>query len=220
MLESSLQRELVAAKTVMKQPTAPPVGEFDHRCGTYQRAKVRASRWRDGHGTDHDPCGCTNGWCGRGACVAPAASNASPQNNGHQRRRRSRATYRRTLGVRHLFAAYDLGADKIYGHIKTNKRRATFLAFCRYLCSLYPPETRIAIVLDNFSPHLSTKVDTRVGDWAAENNVELAYVPTNASWMNRIEANRTQLALRIAAINLRRLVNLGLNHNAGAWAIT
>jgi IS5 family transposase len=35
-----------------------------------------------------------------------------------------------------------------------------------------------------------------------------------------IEANRTQLALRIAAINLRRLVNLGLNHNGQAWAIT
>ena len=37
-------------------------------------------------------------------------------------------------------------------------------------------------------PHLSTKVDSRVGDWAEANNVELAYVPTNASWMNRIEA--------------------------------
>ncbi len=47
---------------------------------------------------------------------------------------------------------------------------------------------RIAIVLDNFSQHLSTRVDTRVGDWAEVNNVELAYVPTNASWLNRIEA--------------------------------
>ena len=35
-----------------------------------------------------------------------------------------------------------------------------------------------------------------------------------------VEANRTQLALRVAAINLRRLVNLGLNHNGEAWAIT
>jgi hypothetical protein len=52
----------------------------------------------------------------------------------------------------------------------------------------YPPEVRIGIVLDNFSPHLSTRVDTRVGDWARDNNVEFAYVPTNASWLNRIEA--------------------------------
>jgi transposase len=104
------------------------------------------------------------------------------------RRRRRRATYTRTKGVRHLMAAYDLNEDKIYGHIKTKKDRTTFLEFCRYLRSLYPPEIRIAIVMDNFSPHLSTKKDTRVGDWAKANNVELAYVPTNASWLNRIEA--------------------------------
>lgn len=107
---------------------------------------------------------------------------------GSPRRRRRRATYNRNDGVRHLFAAYNLADDKIYGHIKTNKNRTTFLAFCRYLRSLHPPEMRIAIVLDNFSPHLSTKKDQRVGEWAAANNVELAYVPTNASWLNRIES--------------------------------
>ena len=107
-------------------------------------------------------------------------------NAGRPRRRRRRATYTRHGGVRHLMAAYDLKKDKIYGHIKTKKDRTTFLEFCRYLRSLYPPDVRIAIVLDNFSPHLSTKTDTRVGDWAEANNVELAYVPTNASWMNRI----------------------------------
>jgi transposase len=104
------------------------------------------------------------------------------------RRRRRRATYTRKKGVRHLMAAYDLNQDKIYGHIKMKKDRTTFLEFCRYLRTLYPPHVRIAIVMDNFSPHLSTKKDTRVGDWAKANNVELAYVPTNASWLNRIEA--------------------------------
>ena len=34
----------------------------------------------------------------------------------------------------------------------------------------------------------STKKDQRVGEWAAANNVELAYVPFYASWLNRIEA--------------------------------
>jgi transposase len=104
------------------------------------------------------------------------------------RRRRRRATYTRNKGVRHLMAAYDLRADKIYGHIKMKKDRTTFLEFCRYLRTLYPPNIRIAIVMDNFSPHLSTKKDDRVGVWAEANNVELAYVPTNASWLNRIEA--------------------------------
>ncbi len=109
------------------------------------------------------------------------------------RRRRRRVTYKRTQGVRHLMAALDLGTAKMYGHVKLNKNRTTFLAFCRYLRSLYPPEARFAIVLDNFSPHLSTKKDQRVGEWATANNVELAYVPTNASFLNRIECQFTAL---------------------------
>jgi transposase len=125
--------------------------------------------------------------------AAGTGSTTSP------RRRRRRATYTRPNGVRHLLAAYDLSRDRLYGHVKTRKGRTEFLAFCRYLRSLYPPEVRIAIVLDNFSPHLSTKKDPRVGQWAAANNVELAYVPFYASWLNRIEAQFT--ALRYFALD-------------------
>jgi transposase len=115
------------------------------------------------------------------------------------KRRRRRATYKRTGGVRHLFAALDLKRDKLYGHIKERKHRTNFLAFCKYLRSLYPTTTRVAIVLDNYSPHLSTNVDTRVGEWAEANNVELAYVPTDASWLNRIESHFA--ALRYFALD-------------------
>jgi transposase len=115
------------------------------------------------------------------------------------RRRTRRATYKRPHGVRHLLAGYDLSKNKLYGHVTTRKGRTEFLAFCRYLRSLHPPHVRIAIVLDNFSPHLSTKTDTRVGDWAQVNNVELAYVPFYGSWLNRIEAQFT--ALRYFALD-------------------
>ena len=115
------------------------------------------------------------------------------------RRRRRRATYKRPHGVRHLLAGYDLSTDRLYGHIVARKGRVEFLAFCRYLRSLHPAEVRIAIVLDNYSPHLSTKKDQRVGDWAEANNVELAYVPFYGSWLNRIEAQFT--ALRYFALN-------------------
>ncbi len=123
------------------------------------------------------------------------------------RRRTRRATYNRPHGVRHLMAGYDLSRDKLYGHITKRKGRTEFLAFCRYLRSLYPVQVRIAIVLDNFSPHHSTKKDTRVGDWAAVNNVELAYVPFYGSWLNRIEAQFT--ALRYFALD-------GTDHNSHA----
>ncbi len=114
-------------------------------------------------------------------------------------RRRRRATYTRPHGVRHLFAAYDLGKDQLYGHIKKTKNRSKFLEFCRYLRSLHPSGTRIAIVCDNYSPHLTTRRCQRVGTWAAANNVEIAYTPTNSSWLNRIEAQFT--ALRYFALD-------------------
>ena len=105
----------------------------------------------------------------------------------------------RTEGVRHLFAAYELGEDKLFGHIKPRKTRARFLEFCPYLRSLYPPDVRIAIVCDNFSPHLTTAKDRRVGTWAKTSNVEIAYTPTNSSWLNRVEAQFT--ALRYFALD-------------------
>jgi transposase len=64
---------------------------------------------------------------------------------------------------------------------------------------VYPAGTRIAIVCDNFSPHLTTRRDGQVGAWAAANNVEIAYTPPNSSWLNRIEAQFT--ALRYFALD-------------------
>ena len=98
--------------------------------------------------------------------------------------KRIRATYTRPHGVRHLISAYDVGADRLYGHVKTRKSRVEFLAFCRYIRSLYPPEIRLHFVLDNFSPHKGETVRA----WAAASNIELAYTPFYASWLNRIEA--------------------------------
>jgi transposase len=83
-----------------------------------------------------------------------AAVSGKGKEPGRAPRRRMRATYTRTAGVRHLFAAYELGEDKLYGHVKPRKTRTRFLEFCRYLRSLYPQSTRIAIICDNFSPKL------------------------------------------------------------------
>ena len=95
-----------------------------------------------------------------------AAVSGKSKEPGRAPRPRMRATYTRTAGIRHLFAAYELGEDKLYGHIKPRKTRARFLEFCRYLRSLHPPQIRIAIICDNYSPHLTTASDARVGTWA------------------------------------------------------
>src|SRR6202042_2431950 len=122
--------------------------------------------------------------------AAVSGKSAEP---GRRPRPRMRATYTRTEGARHLPAACELGEDKLFGHVKPRKTRARFLEFCRYLRSLYPASVRIAIICDNFSPHLSTRKDRRVGTWATANNAEIAYTPTNSSWLNRIEAQFTAL---------------------------
>jgi hypothetical protein len=103
---------------------------------------------------------------------APVSGKKEP---GRAPRRRMRATYTRTAGVRRLFAAYELGEDKLFGHIKPRKTRGRFLEFCRYLRSLYPSAIRIAIIWDNYSPHLTTARDGRVGACAKASNVEIAY---------------------------------------------
>jgi hypothetical protein len=95
--------------------------------------------------------------------------------------------------VRHLFAALELGEDKLYGHIKPRKTRARFPEFCRYLRSLHPAAARIAMVCGNFSLHLTTRRDGRAGARAAANNVEIACTPANSSWLNRMQAPFTAL---------------------------
>ena len=87
-----------------------------------------------------------------------------------------------------MMGAYDLSTDRLYGHVVNTKDRTAFIRFLKSVRSVHPPEVRIGVVLDNFSPHLSTKKDQRVGDWAAANNVELADTLTYSSWLNRIEA--------------------------------
>ena len=74
-------------------------------------------------------------------------------------------------GVRHLMAAYDLKRTKSTEH--QNEERPHELPRALPLRALYPPNVRIAIVMDNVSPHLSTKRDSRMGDWAQ---------PTMSSW--------------------------------------
>ena len=99
-------------------------------------------------------------------------------------RRRLRATYTRTKGVRHLFAALELGTDKMYGHIKKRKRRGEFLEFCRYLRSLHPPRARIAIVCDNLA-NCKTPV---IQAWLARHpRFRLHFTPTGSSWINQVE---------------------------------
>jgi hypothetical protein len=64
------------------------------------------------------------------------------------------------MGERAAPPGHERGATALR---RPRKTRARFLEFCRHLRSLYPPATRIAIICDNFSPHLTTAKDARAG---------------------------------------------------------
>ena len=96
-----------------------------------------------------------------------AAVSGKGKEPGRAPRPRMRATYTRTAGVRHLFAAYELGEDKLYGHIKPRKTRARFLEFCRYLRSLYPPAIQDRDHLRQLQPAPDHRARTTgSGTWA------------------------------------------------------
>ncbi len=98
---------------------------------------------------------------------------------------RLRATYKRTLGVRHFLAYYDLATDRLYGYMSAKKKTPHFLRFLKWIRRRYPIWQTLHMVMDNYSTHISHAVR----DWAQTHNVKLYFTPTNASWLNRIECH-------------------------------
>jgi transposase len=107
---------------------------------------------------------------------------------------RQRATFNRYGGVRHMLAALDLSTGRMLYRIRRRKRRHEFLSFLKVLRARWPGQ-KLYLIVDNFSPHKHP----RVRQWAAGNDVELVFLPTYASWLNRIECEFT--ALRYFALN-------------------
>ncbi|GAA0525857.1 transposase [Saccharopolyspora erythraea NRRL 2338] len=96
---------------------------------------------------------------------------------------RLRATYTRTQGVRHMFAALDLATGKLTYRIRERKRWREFLGFCKQLRRRWPHE-RLYLVLDNYGPHTRPEVLA----WCQAHDIELVLTPTNASGLNWIES--------------------------------
>jgi len=102
---------------------------------------------------------------------------------------RHRATYHRRGGVRHMFGAYDLKTDRLFGVFTREKNWVEFLSFLRWLRRRYRNRVMLYIVLDNAGYHGKTEVR----EWAAKNRVRFYFTPSNASWLNRIECHFTAL---------------------------
>lgn len=103
----------------------------------------------------------------------------------HKRPERLRATYSKNGGVRYLFGAYDVHADRLHGRLRPHKSGHEVLAFYHQIRMRYRPKIRIYLIADNLSAHKTPDIR----NWAQENNVELVFTPTYASFLNRIECH-------------------------------
>lgn len=144
----------------------------------------------------HRPAG------GRRICVDEFGPlNLQPQHGhcfakkGRKHVERVRATYHRSGGVRYFFAAYDLENGQLFGEFKARKTSVQWLKFLKSIRRRYRHGETLHIVMDNYSPHLTGQVLA----WAKNHHIKIYLVPTNASWLNRIECQFT--ALRKFALN-------------------
>jgi transposase len=132
---------------------------------------------------------------GRRICVDEFGPLNLQPRHGHcwtgrgKRVERVRATYHRTGGVRHFFAAYDLETDRLYGEFMNSKTWRDFLSFLKIVRRRYSSREVLHIVLDNYKPHIKQEVL----EWAAAHNIRFYFTPTNASWLNRIECEFTEM---------------------------
>jgi transposase len=98
---------------------------------------------------------------------------------------RLRATYSKRNGVRYLFGAYDVHADRLHGRLRAHKNAGEVLGFYRQIRMRYDPRLRIYLIADNLSTHKTPAIR----QWAQTSNVELVFTPTYASFLNRIECH-------------------------------
>jgi len=100
---------------------------------------------------------------------------------------RLRATYSKQHGVRYLFGAYDVHADRLHGRLRAHKHAGEVLAFFKQIRMRYDPQLRIYLVMDNLSTHKTPAIRA----WAdtPAHNIELVFTPTYASFLNRIECH-------------------------------
>lgn len=89
-------------------------------------------------------------------------------------------------GTLSLLAGIDLWNGEVLGLVRDRHRSAEFIEFLRLADAHYPPQSRIRMVLDNHSAHLSR--ETRAYLSTVPNRFEFIFTPTHGSWLNLIES--------------------------------
>ena len=98
---------------------------------------------------------------------------------------RLRATFNRRHGIRYVFGAYDVHADRLRTRLRPRRRGQDMLVFMRQIRLCYPPRQTIHWIQDNLSANWTPDIRS----FAAANRIELVATPTYASYLNRVECH-------------------------------
>jgi transposase len=95
-------------------------------------------------------------------------------------------------GTLSLLAGIDLMSGEVLGLVRKGPGSAEFIEFLRLADAHYPAGTRIRVVLDNHSAHISKP--TRAFLATLPNRFEFTFRPKHGSWLNLIESFFAKMA--------------------------
>ncbi len=97
--------------------------------------------------------------------------------------------YRDHEYVRHgtvsLLAGIDLIDGRVHGLVRDRHRSSEFIQFLKQVHKAYPKKTRIRIILDNHSAHISKETNAFLS--TLPGRFEFVFTPKHGSWLNIVE---------------------------------
>lgn len=95
-------------------------------------------------------------------------------------------------GTLSLLASIDLLNGRVSALVADRHRSREFIAFLKKVDEAYPSQSKIRMVLDNHSAHVSKETKTYLA--TRPNRFEFIFTPTHGSWLNLIETFFSKMA--------------------------
>lgn len=95
-------------------------------------------------------------------------------------------------GTLSLLAGIDLLSGQVHSLVAPRHRSREFVQFLRLVDEYYPEQTRIRLILDNHSAHISK--ETRAYLATRPNRFEFVFTPKHGSWLNLVETFFAKMA--------------------------
>jgi len=95
-------------------------------------------------------------------------------------------------GTLSLLAGIDLGDGQVHALVADRHRSREFVQFLKMVDDSYPQTTRLRLILDNHSAHISK--ETRAFLATRPNRFEFVFTPKHGSWLNLVECFFAKMA--------------------------